>query len=335
VVEATPNEGQTTKGQAALVLPANAPEMVVVPPSARDTAVPTRNANAARPVPPGFQANLQAGVHESGWPLVINCDRDGAPMVLVPGGTFTMGNDDGQASEKPAHQVRLSTYYIDQHEVTNRQFRIFLREARYHGQPAGKWLTDEKARAEPETLPVVHVSFNDANAYATWAAKQLPTEAQWEMAARSTESRRFPWGDEPARWSRPRTVRQIDDVMSFPEDVSVYGVFDMAGNAQEWTRDWFDSKYFQQVAKSTVDNPTGPSTRPRSKELPVVVKGGSKTWTLSYREGVPYDKRLAHVGFRCVLSVEGSAAPPAGASAAGPPGAPPAKAPPRSDAPPF
>jgi sulfatase modifying factor 1 len=323
VVEATPTDGQAAKGQAALVLPANAPEMVVVPPSVRERAAPPGAAIAARPVPAGFQANLQAGVHESGWPLVINCVRDGAAMVLVPGGTFTMGNNEGLPPERPAHEVRLSTFYIDQHEVTNHQFRIFLKEAKYHGQPAGKWLTDEKARAEPETLPVTHVNFHDANAYAGWAGKQLPTEAQWEMAARSIESRRFPWGNEPARWSRPRTARQIDDVMSFPEDVSAYGVFDMAGNAQEWTKDWYDSKYFQQIAKTAAENPTGPSARPRSKELPVVVKGGSKSWTLSYREGIPYDKRLAHIGFRCVLSVEGpSGASPTGAPPGQPPGAP-------------
>ncbi len=109
---------------------------------------------------------------------------------------------------------------------------------------------------------MAHVNFHDANAYAGWAGKQLPTEAQWEMAARSTESRRFPWGNEPARWSRPRTSRQIDNVMSFPEDVSVYGVFDMAGNVQEWTKDWYDSKYFQQIAKATVENPIGPDHSP-------------------------------------------------------------------------
>ena len=73
-------------------------------------------------------------------------------MVLVPGGTFRMGNSEGQTAEAPEHQVRLSTYYIDQHEVTNRQFRLFLGESHYRGQPAGKWLTDEKARAESENV---------------------------------------------------------------------------------------------------------------------------------------------------------------------------------------
>ena len=88
-------------------------------------------ARASRPI-------SMSGIHESGWPLVIVGDRDGAPMVLVPGGTFSMGNNEGQPAEAPAHQVRLSTYYIDQHEVTNRQFRIFLGESHYHGQPAGQ-----------------------------------------------------------------------------------------------------------------------------------------------------------------------------------------------------
>ncbi len=335
VVDVKPAEPPPAKGQAALVLPANPAESVVVPPSVRNTAAPSGAAVTARPVPSGFQADVQAGVHPSGWPLVIIGDRDGAPMVLVPGGTFTMGNNDGQPAERPAHEVRLSTYYIDQHEVTNRQFRIFLREAHYRGQPLpGKWLSDEKARAEPETRPVVHVSFHDANAYAGWAGKQLPSEAQWEMAARSIESRMHPWGNDPARWSRPRSARQVDDVMTFPEDVSAYGVFDMAGNVQEWTNDWFDSKYFQQVAKAAVDNPTGPTTRPRSKDLPVVVKGGSKSWTLSYREGIPYEKRLPYIGFRCVLSVEShTAAQPTGASPAQPPGTPPANAPGQSTVP--
>jgi formylglycine-generating enzyme len=329
VVDAKPIEA--TKGQAALVLPANPSEAVVVPPSLRSTAGASKGMTTSRPLPPGFQANLQAGVHESGWPLVIVGDRDGTPMMLVPGGTFTMGSNDGQPQEKPAHQVRLSAYYIDQHEVTNQKFRVFLSESQYKGQPAGKWLTDDKARAEPELFPVVHVSFHDANAYAGWAGKRLPTEAQWEMAARSTDGRRFPWGDSPANWSRPRTARQIDPVMSFAEDVSAYGVFDMAGNVHEWTNDWYDSKYFQQFASRTVDNPVGPTTRPRSKDLPVVVKGGSKTWNMSYREAVPYEKRLAHVGFRCVLSVESPKSPsPAGTQ---PPGAPPANAPGRSTVP--
>ncbi|MFI5455821.1 MAG: SUMF1/EgtB/PvdO family nonheme iron enzyme [Isosphaerales bacterium] len=315
VVAVTPDRPQSTQGQVALILPANPAETLVTPPSSQP-----RVATTTRPLPRGFQPNLQAGVHESGWPLVIVGDRDGALMVLVPGGTFTMGSHDGQASERPAHQVRLTTYYIDQHEVTNRQFRIFLGETHYHGQPAGKWLSDAAARAEPENLPVVHVNFHDADAFAAWAGKQLPTEAQWEMAARSTDGRRYPWGDEPAKWSQPRTAQQVDPVMSFPEDKSPYGVFDMAGNVQEWTRDWFDSKYYHVAAKKAVDNPAGPNTRPRSQQ--VVVRGTAKNWSVTYREGVPFDKRLSHLGFRCVPRVDGAGATTPAGSPAAPPGSP-------------
>jgi formylglycine-generating enzyme required for sulfatase activity len=226
-----------------------------------------------------------------------------------------MGSNDG--AEAPAHQVRMSAYYIDQHEVTNSQFRTFLSESHYHGKPMpGKWLTDDKARALDPKLPVVMVNAYDAKAFAEWAGKQLPTEAQWEMAARTTESRRYPWGDDSPKWSRPRTYGQIDPVMTFPEDASPYAVFDMAGNVEEWTKDWFDTKYFRSLAERTTDNPIGASKSSRSAQL--VVKGGSKTFSLSYRQGVPPEKRLSHLGFRCVLAVEGrtAAAPPPGSPAA-------------------
>jgi formylglycine-generating enzyme required for sulfatase activity len=327
VVAATPEQPQTGKGKAALILPANPSEAVVVPPTAPATDGTSKVAATHRTLPQGFQANLDAGTHESGWPLVIVGDRDGAPMVLVPGGTFTMGTNDAQAAEAPEHQVRLSTYYIDQHEVTNRQFRIFLHETHYHGQPAGKWLTDQKSREEPDDLPVAHVNFHDADKFATWAGKTIPTEAQWEMAARSADGRRYPWGDDPPKWSSARTFRKLDPKMTYAEDRSPYGVFDMAGNVQEWTRDWFDSKYYHLFAKTVLDNPTGPKPSSRSRTPQHSVRGGSKTWSVTYREGVPSDRRLPYLGFRCVLAVESQAAAPAGGNPAAPPGAaPPGKA---------
>ncbi len=257
---------------------------------------------ASRSLPRGFQANPDAGIHESGWPFVIVGKRDGEPMILIPGGTFLMGNKDGQPAEAPAHQVRLSTFYIDQHEVTNRQFRIFLRESHYGGQPAGKWLTDAKARAEPDDLPVVRVNFNDAESFANWAGKQIPTESQWEMAARSTDGRIYPWGNGPITWSRPRVFRQIDPVMTFPEDKSPYGIFDMAGNAHEWTRDIFEPMYYHLLAQTITENPIGPPSRGRTPQH--VVRGAAKNGPVTYREGLPAATRLPYLGFRCVLVVE-------------------------------
>ncbi len=330
VVNAVPEQPRAAQGEANLILPANPSEAIVTPPAARGRFIAAKTGVTPRSLPSGFQPVLEAGVHESGWPLVIVGSRDGAPMVLIPSGTFSMGSDDGQATEGPAHQVHLSAYYIDQHEVTNGQFRTFLKEANYHGRPPGKWLTDDKARAEDPKLPVVMVNAHDAKAFAEWAGKQLSTEAQWEMAARTTDSRRYPWGDEPAKWSRPRTYGQIDPVMTFPEDASPYGVFDLAGNVEEWTKDWYDTKYYRSIADRTTDNPTGPSTHSRTAQF--VVKGGSKTFSVSYRHPVPPEKRLPHIGFRCVLSVEAPAPAPAGAQVP-PPGAPPGNKPGTSNVP--
>lgn len=305
VVDASPPaQPQAVQGQAALVLPANSSEVVVAPPPSAPATGTTVAAITGRPLPQGFRANVDAGLHESGWPLVIVGDRDGAPMFLVPGGTFSMGSNEGQPAEAPAHQVRVSTYYIDQHEVTNRQFRIFLRESHYHGKPAGKWLTDDKSRAEPEDSPVVLVNFHDADAFATWAGKQLPTEAQWEMAARSTDGRRYPWGDEAVKWSRARVFRQIDPVMTFDEDKSPYGIFDMAGNAQEWTADVYDSKYYHLLAKTVAENPSGPVPSARIRIPQHVVRGAAKNWSVTSREGHPADRRMPYLGFRCALVVE-------------------------------
>jgi formylglycine-generating enzyme len=320
VIAVTPEQPPATGGQVSLVLPANPGEVVVIPPGSQPRTTAPAASATARPLPPGFQANLDLGVHESGWPRVIRSDRDGAPMMFIPGGTFTMGRNDTQSVEAPAHSVRLSGYYIDQHEVTNRQFRVFLNESRYRGQPPGKWLTDEKARSADENLPVVQVSASDAKAFADWAAKSLPTEAQWELAARSTDGRQYPSGEDPPRWSRPRAFRQLDPVMTFSEDASPFGVWDMAGNVQEWTKDWFDPHYYRQIANATTDNPLGAVRRSGSDQL--VVKGGSKTWSVTYREPVPYTKRLPYLGFRCVLVVETGTPPPLGAAPATPGGQP-------------
>jgi formylglycine-generating enzyme len=291
-------------------MPANKGNATVTPPvgenpvAERKPAVPGRP--AARLLPPGFKAIDEAGVNEAGWPLVIVGERDGAKMVLVPGATFIMGHDGGAPEDGPAHAVRLSTYYIDQHEVTNRQFRTFLEDTQYLGQPAGRWLVDEKLRALPDNAPAVFVNYHDAEAYAIWALKRLPTEAQWELAARSVDGRRHPWGDDPVRWVRERKFRQIDPVMSFPEDSSPFGVFDMAGNALEWARDWYDPRYFHRLRDKTTDDPPGPPSK--QKGIQRSVRGGSKDWLVFDRQGVDSDHRAAYLSFRCTLAVEGGEA---------------------------
>lgn len=255
-----------------------------------------------RTLPPGFSPQPEAGLDPSGWPLVIVGDRDGALMVFVPGGVFTAGDDHDQQFAAPAHKVRLSSYYIDQHEVTVRQFHLFLSETNYRGRPPTTWppIADAE-RAAVENRPMVMVNADDARAYAEWAGKQLPTEAQWESAARSSDGRVYPWGNEPPNYDRPRAPRQIDPVMSFPEDRSPYGVFDLAGNALEWTADLFDPTYYRSIAGQITVDPTGAQARLGRSEL--VVKGG-KTGAAAAREPISPEKRLNYVGFRCALQVE-------------------------------
>jgi formylglycine-generating enzyme required for sulfatase activity len=302
VVTSVPRQ---TTGNATLTLPANPAELTPAHPSplamVGSGATARKNPTTVRDLPGGFSAKLEAGIHSSGWPLAIASNRDVAPMVLVPGGTFLMGNDNAAPAEAPAHKVSMSAYYIDQHEVTVRQFRLFLAESHYRGQPPHSWSEDFRQSAS-DNIPMVMVNARDAQAYSEWALKQLPTEAQWEMAARSTDGRLYPWGSEPIRLAKPRSPGQLEPVTSVADDASPYGVRDLGGSVLEWTRDWYDSKYYHQSFTSVI-NPTGPAAKPRSLEL--VVKGDRKSGSASVRQGIMLEKRLTYVGFRCVLAVEG------------------------------
>jgi formylglycine-generating enzyme required for sulfatase activity len=307
IVEATEASPPAAAGrEASLVPPANPAE----PPMPTKVELPTpapKASTPARPLPAGYQPREGTPIHSSGWPTEIVGDRDGAPMVLIPAGTFTMGRDDSEANEGPAHKVSLSAYYIDQHEVTVRQFNLFQKESGRRSERARALARAENRLPESEDSPVVMVTANEADAYAKWAGKQLPTEAQWEMAARGPDGRIYPWGNDPPQWDKPRKPRQIDPIRSYTLDVSPFGVHDMAGNAWEWTRDWYDPRYYHLFRDMPATNPTGPSNRPKSHQL--TVRGGSKNWAAAKRDGFKPETRMEFLGSRCVLPLDNVANP--------------------------
>jgi formylglycine-generating enzyme required for sulfatase activity len=305
-------------------IPSLAPEVIVLAPAPAPAPEPAPDAVADRVVAPppgpqpvpepepelvvrvlpnGFSPAPDAEEDSSGWPSRIVCDRDGMTMVLVPAGVYIMGRDGGPPSEGPAHRVELPPFYLDEHEVTVEQFARYRDALTQRG---------ETVLPRPEELtrlgltprhPVVLTSAQEALRYAEWAGKSLPTEAQWEAAARGPEGLIRPWGAAPPPWPRQRTNRSIDPVGAYPADRSAAGVFDMAANAWEWTADWFDGGAYGPRARFIAYNPGGPE---RSSQPPrQTVRGSSPSHDLTYREGMPVTTRLPYLGFRCALNVEG------------------------------
>ena len=216
------------------------------------------------------------------------CDRD--DMYLL--------------AECPQHTVYLDAYWIDKFEVTNSQYERCIK-AGVCGTPQSA----DNSDLNSPSYPVVGVGWNDAVAYCQWAGARLPTEAEWEKAARGTDGRRFPWGNNPAPCDLAVTYDQFANacdqgytiwpVGSKPAGASPYGALDMAGNAQEWVMDWYDADYY---TNSPSQNPAGPNSGNTR-----VQRGGSWLQILlhartAHRDGCPPDLTADFVGFRCVVS---------------------------------
>jgi len=256
-------------------------------------------------------------------------------MVHVPGGTFRMGDDHSvDVDQQPAHDVTVDACRMDEHEVTNRQFAAFVVATGYRttAQQRGwsevfdrrrqRWVRCEGADwrhpGGPDTalhgrddFPVVHVSWYDAMAYARWSGKRLPTEAQWEYAARGgLRDADYPWGREELPGGRYQAnYRQhgraaadgfeyLAPVRSYPPNG--FGLYDMSGNVWEWCRDWYGADYYRGSPRR---NPAGPPEGTRR-----VQRGGSWLSPEQFRFGQKVSTRAArtpdytaeHVGFRCV-----------------------------------
>ncbi len=260
-------------------------------------------------------------------------------MMYIPAGEFLMGSPEGvgDKDEHPQHTIYLDSFYIDETEVTNAMFDLFVAETKYQteAEKAGKsyafvnddWLlvsgADWQHPFGPNSdisglgdHPVIHVSWNDAAAYCEWAGKRLPTEAEWEKAARGTDGATYPWGNDPPAgdlvnyadgntnfdWS----VRSVNDgykftspVGNYPDGASPYGLLDVAGNVWEWVADWYGKDYY---SVSPERNPQGPASGTIR-----VMRGGAWDDLISgirstYRAAYAQNNTNGDTGFRCASS---------------------------------
>ncbi|MHB1461698.1 MAG: formylglycine-generating enzyme family protein [Armatimonadota bacterium] len=194
-----------------------------------------------------------SGISPKSWKMKINT-IDGAEMMWVPAGKFLQGQYlDFRSVQAPRRSVYLDGFWIYKNEVTVVQYRTFC-QATYRAMP------EAPKEGWQDIYPITGVNWQDAADYAAWAQVSLPTEAQWEKAARGTDGREYPWGNS---WDITKCVNYqnsttgIEPVGSYPTGVSPYGCMDMAGNAWEWCSDWYDANYYH-VAPSK--NPKGPSS---------------------------------------------------------------------------
>lgn len=248
-------------------------------------------------LPDGFEAIPEAGQTEDGFPWRIRCQKDGALMGLVPAGPSHLGSEAHTQVERPSVQPILEGFYIDLVEVTVGQYRAYRAES---GEK--RRITEPARKTAVVDEPVTGISWTEAKAYASWARKELPTEAEWEKAARGPLGFVVPWGEGDPLWGRTREVLRLTAVAQYPADLSPYGLYDTAGNAREWVADWYQPDAFQQLLTqkgSALRDPTGPKAVGAEEQK--VVKGGGEDWRLTKREGVVSNQRLPDVGFRCVV----------------------------------
>ena len=245
--------------------------------------------------------------------------KDGMTQLFVPAGLVKMGGMDilMENDELPAHNVTLDAFWIDQVEVTNGMYGLCVDAGICR--PPVKVNSDNRdeyfGNAEFRDYPVVYVTWYDANTYCQWAGRRLPTEAEWERAARSDDMRNYPWGNEPPNGENSNSNNIVGDttrVGSYTIGASPFGALDMGGNVWEWVADFYQSKYYNESPSA---NPTGPDNGGLNHLR--VIRGGSyqdnlfdlRTSNRGYEVGpdpskLPidnayYGRSSVKIGFRC------------------------------------
>jgi formylglycine-generating enzyme required for sulfatase activity len=297
------------------ILSSDTPQAVAEDPATTFTLQPATESSTNVPSPAPSQAPSETALPALGVGSTMDSPTDGMRLMYVPESEFNMGagagDPDASNTEKPQHTVILDPFRIDQTEVTNRMYRQCVNAGACPA-PARSMEFDDPNMIDH---PVVWVDWQAAATYCTWAGRRLPTEAEWEKAARGTDGRTFPWGSFPIAghlvnfadrnldedWADP----SIDDgheysapVGSYPAGASPYGALDMAGNVWEWVNDWFDPAYY---LDSVTNNPDGPFSSPTGTHS---VRGGSflsnaRNLRAAYRYGYSPNTAAADLGFRC------------------------------------
>lgn len=225
--------------------------------------------------------------------------NDGMTLVYVPAGEFTMGSEDGNPDERPVQKVTLAAFWIDRTEISNKMYSLCVADnvckkptdnssgtrLNYYGNP------------DYDNFPVIQVGWIMASSYCEWAGRRLPTEAEWEKAARGTDARTYPWGDTAPNENLLNYNNAVGDttaVGSYPNNASPYGALDLAGNVTEWVADWYDIYPGGNASASPGD--FGNKFR--------VLRGGAWNDTASgvrstYRNGLIVSNANSRLGFRC------------------------------------
>jgi formylglycine-generating enzyme required for sulfatase activity len=243
---------------------------------------------------------------------VMPSGKDSAEEILIPAGSFQMGCDSSNPAEtcwddeQPLHTVTLDAYFIDKYEVTNARYRACVDAGGCTvPQSVGSYTRSPYyGTSTYADYPVLNVTWHQASAFCAWAGKRLPTEAEWEKAARgSSDTRKYPWGNSAPDCTKTNydwCVGDTSRVGSYPSGASPYGVMDMAGNVWEWVNDWYDRSYY---SVSPSSNPQGPATGTYR-----VLRGGSWSGNDNFvrsarrSDDLPDLWIIGYSGFRCVRS---------------------------------